>query len=130
MTNIQNPPSSQEPRIRLDFAKIEKALHPAHITPTWMWSPSYDGDIQQKLPSILPELPHLFSNYDVNDGLPKGETVIRWLDAANGVEGIGLIALVAHVLGIPTEEAAWRCAMAASLVEKKPFSFFLKKDVA
>lgn len=128
MSHIANPPSAQAPRVRLDFAKIEDALHPACITPSWWWTHS-DSVADPKGPTILPELPFLFSNYDPNNGLPKGETVIRF-DAANGVEGVGVIALVAYVQGVSEEEAAWRIAMAASLVEKKPLSFFMKKDAA
>jgi hypothetical protein len=92
--------------LSLDFAKIEWALHPAHITPSWWWTTTNDSVSCEKYPTILSELPHLFSNYDVEKGIRDDETVIRWLDAANGVEGIGVIALVAHVLGVPTEKAA------------------------
>jgi hypothetical protein len=59
-------------------------------------------------PSILPRMPHVAISVMVGGVFPHTKTSIHWSDATTGLNGVGVVALVATILKIPESEAASR----------------------
>lgn len=115
MTNIQNPPSAQEPRhvpnsaVRkmierkhLSYGRVVGALPPSHISKSFDYS-DHGG------PYLLPELPHISADFQRHECDLPGQ--FAWYDPISGVGGLGTITLAQHVLKLRDwREAAWRIA--------------------
>jgi hypothetical protein len=102
----QNLHSTQQaereaPRPKLDHALINRSIPKEQLSKTWAFG--------YRRTHVLPPQPHIATSYTRGDcrGLNRQ---LKWFNPITGVGGVGAISLVANVLKISEDAAAWRLA--------------------
>jgi hypothetical protein len=89
-------------RLKINHAFINGKIRPTQLSVSWK-NYSYRG------PFFLPRLPHIAINH-IPGRCIEMRWQLKWFDPQTNVGGVGAISLVAHVLKVSEDEAAWRLA--------------------
>jgi hypothetical protein len=93
---------AEDLRPKIDHAKLNRFILPRDLSKTWATNGSPG-------PFVLRSQPHIAIHRTLIRGGADG-VEIEWSSPRTRGSGIGAVSLVAHVLGISDDEAAWRLA--------------------
>ena len=119
--STQQPEGEAPPRPKLDHALIEKFISPDQLSKSWACR-------TDRGPFFLPAQPRI--------GISKSGKMsvscwpIKWFDPETNVGGVGAISLVAHVLNLSEDAAAWRLAQWIAARHGRDSDWLLAKEHA
>ena len=94
---------AEAPRQKIDHAKIDSFISPRELSKSW-------APYGCRGPFFLPLQPHIAIKSTSGQGVVNGGFHLEWFASQTGVGGVGAVSLVAHVLKVSKDEAAWRLA--------------------